>query len=159
MSHVTCHMSHVTCHMSLFFLFFWTKKWSLLVEGLLLTGPTPSSFLLDSIVYSVVLCRRIYAWLFLWYGREHIYGVMILPVYFCFLSFLTIFNVSSSFFLFLSVSSCFFQYHPVCSVFSVFFLLFFSVSSRFILFSFFLPVYSSNFTPGVQHWLPWPCLE
>ena len=44
MSHVTCPMSHVTCHMSLFFLlFFWTKWWSLLVEGLVSTGPTPSS--------------------------------------------------------------------------------------------------------------------
>ena len=42
-SRVTCHMSHVMCHMSHFF-FFWTKCWSLSVEGLLLTGPTPSSF-------------------------------------------------------------------------------------------------------------------
>ena len=37
-SHVTCHVSHVMCH------FFWTKWWSLSVEGLLSTGPTPSSF-------------------------------------------------------------------------------------------------------------------
>ena len=43
-SHVTCHMSHVMCHMSL--LFFWTNLWSLSVEGLLSTGPTPSSFYL-----------------------------------------------------------------------------------------------------------------
>ena len=42
-SHVTCHVSHVTCHMSLFFFFlFRTKWWSLSVEGLLSTGPTPS---------------------------------------------------------------------------------------------------------------------
>ena len=46
-SHVTCHVSRVTCHN--FFLFFFsfffrTKWWSLSVEGLLSTGPTPSSF-------------------------------------------------------------------------------------------------------------------
>ena len=35
MSHVTCHVSHVMCHM-----FFWTKWWSLSVEGLLSTRPT-----------------------------------------------------------------------------------------------------------------------
>ena len=40
-SRVTCHMSRVICHVSQFF--FWTKWWSLLVEGLLSTGPTPSS--------------------------------------------------------------------------------------------------------------------
>ena len=53
MSRVTCHMSHATCHlsciqcpMSHFFLsFFSSKWWSQLVEGLLLTGPTPSSFI------------------------------------------------------------------------------------------------------------------
>ena len=39
-SRVTCHMSHVTCLMSIFFVLKW---WSLLVEGLLSTGPTPSS--------------------------------------------------------------------------------------------------------------------
>ena len=46
-SRVTCHVSRVTCHVSFFlllFFFFWTKWWSLLVEGLLSTGPTPSSF-------------------------------------------------------------------------------------------------------------------
>ena len=62
-SHVTCHMSHVTCHVSrvttchlsrvrchmshVFFssyFFFRIKWWSLSVEGLLSTGPTPSSF-------------------------------------------------------------------------------------------------------------------
>ena len=46
-SHVTCHVSHVTCHMShilFIFFIFWTMWWSLSVEGLLSTGPTPSSF-------------------------------------------------------------------------------------------------------------------
>jgi hypothetical protein len=46
-SRVTCHVSHVTCHVShvIFFpSFFRTKWWSLSVEGLLSTGPTPSSF-------------------------------------------------------------------------------------------------------------------
>ena len=47
MSGIPCHASHVTCHLShftffSFFLFF--KWWSLLVEGLLSTGLTPSSF-------------------------------------------------------------------------------------------------------------------
>ena len=36
--------SCVTCHMSHIFLFFRTKLWSFLVEGLLSTGPTLSSF-------------------------------------------------------------------------------------------------------------------
>ena len=40
---VLCHISRVTSHMSCFFVFF-TNRWSLLVEGLLSTGPTPSSF-------------------------------------------------------------------------------------------------------------------
>ena len=49
MSRVTCHMSCVTCHMScvtcqIFYLFFFTKGWSLAGEGLLSTGPTLSSF-------------------------------------------------------------------------------------------------------------------
>ena len=46
MSHVTCHMSSVTCLMSQFLIncFFFTKLWSQSVEGLLSTGPTPSSF-------------------------------------------------------------------------------------------------------------------
>ena len=60
-SHVTCHVSHVTCHMShvTFFLllFFWTKWWSLLVEGLLSTGPTPSSFVGFISIASLVLTR------------------------------------------------------------------------------------------------------
>ena len=36
MSHVTCHLSHVTCHMS-------NVTCHMSFEGLLLTGPTPSS--------------------------------------------------------------------------------------------------------------------
>ena len=46
LKHVTCHMSRVTCHMSrvkCFFFVFFTKWWSLSVEGLLSTGPTLSS--------------------------------------------------------------------------------------------------------------------
>ena len=51
-SRVTCHMSCVTCHVShviyIHFLFFFrTKWWALLVEGLLSTGPTPSSYLVQ----------------------------------------------------------------------------------------------------------------
>ena len=42
------------------------------------------------------------------------------------------------------------------AVCGIFFLLF-PVSSSFIPFSPFIPVYSLNFTPGVRHWLPWPC--
>ena len=44
---MTCHVSRVTCNFFSFFLllFFRTKWWSLLVEGLLSTGPTPSSLL------------------------------------------------------------------------------------------------------------------
>ena len=42
MSYVTCRVSRVTFF---FFFFFLTKWWSLSVEGLLSTGPTPSSFL------------------------------------------------------------------------------------------------------------------
>ena len=37
-------MSHVTCQMSQFFFVFLIKWWTLSVEGLLSTGPTPSSF-------------------------------------------------------------------------------------------------------------------
>ena len=46
---VMCHVSHVLCHMScvIFFLFFRTKWWSLSLESLLSTGPTPYS----SIIY------------------------------------------------------------------------------------------------------------
>ena len=46
--HVSCvtfHVSHVICNMShVTFCFVFTNWWSLLVEGLSLTGPTPSSF-------------------------------------------------------------------------------------------------------------------
>ena len=41
-SHVTCHVSHVTCHCRN--IYFFTVWWSYSVEGLLSTGPTPSSF-------------------------------------------------------------------------------------------------------------------
>ena len=47
LSCVTCHESHVTCHI-FHLIFFWgggTNWWSLFLEGLLSTGPTPSSFL------------------------------------------------------------------------------------------------------------------
>jgi hypothetical protein len=52
----------------------------------------------------------------------------------------------------------FFLYHPFSSGILVFSSSSFSVSPRFILFIYpFLPVYSTNLTPGVRHWLPWPC--
>ena len=50
MSDVTCHMSGVRCQMSgvtiyiYIYIFFFTKWLSLSGEGLLSTGPTPSSF-------------------------------------------------------------------------------------------------------------------
>ena len=44
MSRVTCHMSRVTCNF-FFLLKKFTKWWSYSVEGLLSTGPTPSSLL------------------------------------------------------------------------------------------------------------------
>ena len=43
MSHVRCHVSHVRCHVS-GVIFFVDKGLSLLVEGLLSTGPTEYSF-------------------------------------------------------------------------------------------------------------------
>ena len=50
-SHVICHVSHSMCHIScvtvfnlLYIFSFWNKWWSLLVEGLLSTGPTLYSF-------------------------------------------------------------------------------------------------------------------
>ena len=50
-SHVTCTVSRVTCQMSRvmnhvslnFFFFFWREQFRFLSEGLLSTGPTPSS--------------------------------------------------------------------------------------------------------------------
>ena len=54
MSRVTCHMSHV-----FFLCFYLAKWWSLLVEGLLSTGPTPSSFLLKSILSQVMLVSHV----------------------------------------------------------------------------------------------------
>ena len=57
LSCVTCHVSHVTHHFS-FFSFFWTKWWSLSVEGLLSTGPTPSSLLPTAVpVVCLSYCR------------------------------------------------------------------------------------------------------
>ena len=54
MSHDTCRMSRVTCHVSRFTChvsnvtchIFFIKGWSLLVDGLLSTGPNPSSLFL-----------------------------------------------------------------------------------------------------------------
>ena len=45
---VTCHMSRVTFHVKLFFWGGGAKWWSLSLEGLLSTGPTPSSFFSNS---------------------------------------------------------------------------------------------------------------
>ena len=48
---VMCHLSCITCHVShvtFFLLLFWTKWWSLSVDGLFSTGPSPSSFYCDS---------------------------------------------------------------------------------------------------------------
>ena len=45
-SHVTCHMSHIICFFVFLFCFL-TKLWNLLVNGLLSTGPTQSSFTKD----------------------------------------------------------------------------------------------------------------
>ena len=65
MSHVTCHVSHVPCHVShLTFFLHWL---SLLVEGLLSTGPTLSSFpfdrcymILPCYLHSIDICCFIY---------------------------------------------------------------------------------------------------
>ena len=53
-SHVTCYMSRVTCHVSHVTFFFFIKWWSLSVEGLLSTGPTPSSLYLLTKVYKII---------------------------------------------------------------------------------------------------------
>ena len=54
MSHVTFHLSHVMCHMLHIMYHISTKKnrtkgWSYSVEGLLLTGPNPSSLLINAL--------------------------------------------------------------------------------------------------------------
>ena len=43
-SRVTCHLSPVTCNFFLYIIFLLKRWWSSSVEGLLSTGPTPSSF-------------------------------------------------------------------------------------------------------------------
>ena len=44
-SHVMCHVSHIVCHMSFIYIYFFLDKvMELVVEGLVSTGPTPSSF-------------------------------------------------------------------------------------------------------------------
>ena len=47
-SRVTCHLSHVTCQIIFFFL---DKVVKLVREGLLSTGPTPSSFMSCTLVH------------------------------------------------------------------------------------------------------------
>ena len=76
-SRVTCHVSRVTCHMSrvtchIFFCFFWTKWWSLSVEGLLSTGPTPSSSR-DSALSGVAQMPGQIGWLPNYRARDHLY--------------------------------------------------------------------------------------
>ena len=73
-SRITCHVPHVTCHMSgvTFFSssFFLTKWWSLSVEGLLLTGPTPSSLLSTAVpVVCLSYCRP--------HGSEYHYDITV----------------------------------------------------------------------------------
>ena len=53
-SYVMCQMSHITCHVSRA-TFFLTKLWSLLVEGLLLTGTTPSSLYVEEVSQKKIL--------------------------------------------------------------------------------------------------------
>ena len=57
---VTCHVSHVTSH--IFFFFFRTKWWTLSVEGLLSTGPTPSSLYCVCLLHETLILglHRIY---------------------------------------------------------------------------------------------------
>ena len=52
----TCHVSRVTCHIYIYIyiFFFFTKWWSLLVEGLLSTGPTPSSLLTFEMIFPIL---------------------------------------------------------------------------------------------------------
>ena len=61
-SRVTCHVSHVTCnvsHVTIFFLFL-TKWLSLSVEGLISTGPTPSSFQFNPYFPILLFCQVVY---------------------------------------------------------------------------------------------------
>ena len=56
--HLSCHLSCVTCH-TFFLGGAGTKWWSLTVEGLLSTGPTPSSFTICLYLYPYFLPRLI----------------------------------------------------------------------------------------------------
>ena len=60
MLHVTCHMSNIPCHMSCVTCYFFlqTKWWSLLVEGLLSTGPTQSSWWTFIILHPSVMMLK-----------------------------------------------------------------------------------------------------
>ena len=58
MSHVRCQVSGVTFF--LYYYFFFTKGWNYLVEGLLSTGPIPSSFgLKNSIAVWTPIMRQL----------------------------------------------------------------------------------------------------
>ena len=57
-SRVTCHVSHIYIYIY-WFIYFWTKRWSLLVEGLLSTGPTPSSFYLSMVLLKFSTNKKI----------------------------------------------------------------------------------------------------
>ena len=54
---VTCYVSDVTRHMSHLFIFCFTMLWSWLVEGLLSTGPTPSTLQLLSVFFQTPLAK------------------------------------------------------------------------------------------------------
>ena len=73
---VRCHVSGVTCH---FFssIFFWTTWWGYSVEGLLSTGPTPSSLQSDEasrwrVCYQRGLPRLVY-WQIYLFGNIFVY--------------------------------------------------------------------------------------
>ena len=71
MSCVRCHMSCVTCHF--FSYFFLTMFWSLSVEGLLSTGPTPPSF-------NIPLSLDFQYWIALPFFSHHLSSVRTYPV-------------------------------------------------------------------------------
>ena len=87
MSHVACHLSRVMCHMSHVTshrYFFLTNWWSLSVEGLLSTGPTPSSLGLYDYLKSYKtyllkyslnkLCFRVFRQM---YSNDHFWDISI----------------------------------------------------------------------------------